>query len=513
MANVGHARRRRCQIAAWYFVSSSTINRPSLPRTSSAAPARGVAAVVDPIDDACVYQRADEHDGSAGKRALMSSTPRGVSEPGAPCVLGLRENWRQFSLLVLVNAFVGAMVGLERSVLPLVASEDFGLKSASAALSFIAMFGLTKAFSNLAAGWLVDRRGRRWTLITGWLFALPVPVMVMFAPTWWWIVAANALLGINQGLAWSATVIMKIDLVGPRRRGLAMGLNEFAGYLAVALAALASGFIAVEYGLRTGPAWLGVAIALTGLLVTVFTVRDTTAHARYEDSRTNESPEDARPAGLGSHLTRSGWTDPALSSVSQAGFVNNLNDGLAWGLFPLLFTASGLTVQATAVLAAIYPATWGVSQAWFGALSDRWGRKRFIVWGMIVQGLALLGLTMWRGFGPWVVALAALGIGTAMVYPTLLAAVGDLVPPRERAMTIGVYRLWRDLGYVGGALVAGLLADFTGLNGAIRSVGILTLVSGMVVLLRFQEQSAARGTSFDRITRNPAGSLDDAVLR
>lgn len=418
-------------------------------------------------------------------------------------VLGLRENWRQFWLLVLVNAFVGAMVGLERSVLPLVASEEFGLKSASAILSFIASFGLTKAFSNLAAGWLVERHGRRWTLVAGWMFALPVPVMVLFAPTWWWIVAANALLGINQGLAWSATVIMKIDLVGPRRRGLAMGLNEFAGYLAVAAAALASGFIAGRYGLRGGPALLGLLIASTGLLLSILLVRDTTAHARLEDHGTPEPPGAVRRAGLRQFLARSVWSDAALFSVSQAGFVNNLNDGVAWGLFPLLFTMSGLSLHSTAVLVAVYPATWGISQIWFGALSDRWGRKWFITAGMIVQGLALVALTAWRGFWSWAAALTALGIGTAMVYPTLLAAAGDLSRPRERAVTVSVYRLWRDLGYVGGALAAGVLADIAGLAGAIRSVAVLTLASGVVVAARFRERPPALGVTLGGLPVKP----------
>ena len=418
-------------------------------------------------------------------------------------VLGLRENWRQFWLLVLVNAFVGAMVGLERAVLPLVAANDFGLKSASAALSFVGSFGITKAFTNLAAGWLVERQGRRRVLIAGWLFALPVPVMILFAPGWWWIVAANALLGINQGLAWSATVIMKIDLVGPRRRGLAMGLNEFAGYLAVAVAALASGFIAVGSGLRGGPAFLGILIAVAGLLLSVLLVRDTTAHARLEDDGTPESPSAARPARLRQFLARSLWSDARLFSVSQAGFVNNLNDGVAWGLFPLLFTMSGLSLHSTAVLVAVYPATWGISQIWFGALSDRWGRKSFITAGMIVQGSALVALTEWRGFWPWAAALTALGIGTAMVYPTLLAAAGDLSRPRERAVTVGVYRLWRDLGYAGGALAAGLLADIAGLAGAIRWVAVLTLASGVMVAARFRDRPPAIGLTLGSLPVKP----------
>jgi MFS family permease len=423
-----------------------------------------------------------------------------VSE-SAPPVVGLRENWRQFWLLVLVNAFVGAMVGLERSVLPLVASEEFGLKSASALLSFIASFGLAKALSNLAAGWLVERHGRRWTLVAGWLFALPVPVMILVAPSWWWIVAANALLGINQGLAWSATVIMKIDLVGPRRRGLAMGLNEFAGYLAVAAAALASGFIAGFYGPRAAAGWLGLLTATTGLLLSILRVRDTSAHARLEDPGPPGARSDLRLADFRRFLARSAWSDPALSSVSQAGLVNNLNDGIAWGLFPLIFTASGLSLRSTAVLAAIYPASWALCQIGFGALSDRWGRKVFIVSGMIVQGFALLALTVWRGFWPWAVSLAVLGIGTGMVYPTLLAAAGDLAPPRERALSVGAYRLWRDLGYAAGALGAGVLADTIGMNGAIGAVAALTLASGIAVVVRFPQHPPAAATTLG----TPAG--------
>jgi MFS family permease len=400
---------------------------------------------------------------------------------------------------VLVNAFVGAMVGLERAVLPLVAAEDFGLTSASAILSFIAAFGLAKAISNLLAGWLVERQGRRWTLVAGWVFALPVPLMILYAPAWWWIVAANALLGINQGLAWSSTVIMKIDLVGPRRRGLAMGLNEFAGYLALAAAALSSGLVAARYGLRGGPAAVGLLIAVTGLVLSIFLVRDTSAHAQLEGREArdahDEAADDRRKIPARSHAS--------LTSVSQAGFVNNLNDGVAWGLFPLLFIGSGLSLQSTAILAAIYPATWGLSQVWFGAFSDRWGRRRFIVWGMVVQAAALLALTAWRGFWPWMVALTVLGIGTGMVYPTLLAAVGDLARPHERARKVGVYRLWRDLGYVAGAIGAGFLADFTGLSGTIRVVAVLTLTSGVVVAMRFKERRPGVQSSLGRAPRHP----------
>ena len=402
-------------------------------------------------------------------------------------VLGLLANWRQFTLLVLVNGFVGAMVGLERTVLPLIASQEFGIASKSAALSFIAAFGLTKALTNLAAGRLVETRGRRWTLIAGWLMALPVPVVILLAPSWTWIVAANALLGISQGLTWSTTVIMKIDLVGPSRRGLAMGLNEFAGYVAVALAALASGFVASSEGLRVGPSFLGVAIAMTGLLVSVLFVRDTTAHAMLEEQRIGpDASGEGRPS-IRQLLARSLWSDAALFSASQAGLVNNLNDGLAWGLFPLLFVGAGLTLRDTSILAAIYPATWGICQVWTGAMSDRWGRKWLIVAGMLLQAAALACMAVWPGFGPWAAALTGLGVGTALVYPTLLAAVADLARPSWRGVAVGTYRLWRDLGYVAGALLAGALADAIGMSGAIVVIAAVTATSGLMVAIRFEE--------------------------
>jgi MFS family permease len=407
-------------------------------------------------------------------------------------VLGLRENWRQFALLVLVNAFVGAMVGLERSVLPLLGEREFGLATKSAALSFVATFGVVKACTNLLAGRLGDRYGRRHVLIAGWLFALPVPFLVIWAPTWGWIVAANVLLGINQGLAWSTAVIMKIDLVGPRQRGLAMGLNEFAGYLAVALSALATGIIAGRYGLRPEPFYLGIAFAAAGLALSVLFVRDTTAHAHAE-ARTHESLQARDPAGpaatptFAELLARGTWRDPALASASQAGLVNNLNDGLAWGLFPLYFAAAGLSVSQIGVLAYIYPATWGVAQLWTGALSDRWGRKWLIAGGMLLQATALAAMVVRRGFTPWAIAGVVLGVGTAMVYPTLLAAIGDVAHPAWRGSAVGVYRLWRDLGYAVGALLAGVLADVFGMDTAIGVVAALTAASGLVVALRMPE--------------------------
>lgn len=407
-------------------------------------------------------------------------------------ILGLRANWRQFWLLVLINAFVGAMVGLERTVLPLIAEREFGLASKGAALSFIMTFGLTKALANLAAGRLSERVGRKHVLVAGWVAALPVPFLVMWAPTWSWIVFANVLLGINQGLAWSTTVVMKIDLVGPERRGFAMGLNEFAGYLAVAASAFATGAIATRYGLRPEPFYLGIAFSALGLALSLLFVRDTRGHADVESAMLPvQSPDDERDDGrdLFALVT---WRNPALSSASQAGLVNNLNDGLAWGLFPLYFAAAGLPLRQIGILAAIYPATWGLVQLWTGALSDRRGRKGLITYGMLLQGIALLWMTMSRGFLAWAAAGIALGIGTAMVYPTLLAAVGDVAHPSWRASAVGIYRLWRDLGYAVGAVIAGTLADALGMSVAIGVVGVLTIASGALVAVRMPETLGSR---------------------
>ncbi len=421
---------------------------------------------------------------------------------GPAPTLGLRANWGQFWLLVAVNAFVGAMVGLERAIVPLIAEEEFGLVSKAAALSFIGSFGLVKALANLLAGQLSDRFGRKPILVAGWLAGIPVPLMVMFAPSWSWIVAANVLLGVNQGLAWSTTVIMKVDLVGPRRRGLAMGLNEFAGYLAVGAAALATGLIASQVGLRPEPFYLGIAFAAIGLGLSALFVRETAAHAR----------EEARLAGIDVEVgpgraktvptarevfARTSWRDPGLFSCSQAGFVNNLNDGLAWGLFPLLFATSGLTLGQIGVLAAVYPIAWGTLQLGTGALSDHWGRKPLIVSGMLLQGVALVVIGIVAGFGAWVGASALLGLGTALVYPTLLAAVGDAAHPTWRGSAIGVYRLWRDGGYAVGALVLGGLADAIGMRGAIHATAGLTIASGLLVAARMPpaNRTGDQGTS------------------
>jgi MFS family permease len=427
-----------------------------------------------------------------GEQSVAQGVGSGRSAVDTAPALGLRANATQFWLLVLVNAFVGAMLGLERTVLPLIADREFGLASRSAALSFIVAFGLVKAASNLVAGSLGDRFGRRRILIAGWLVGVPVPFLVMWAPSWSWIVAANVLLGINQGLTWSTTVVMKIDLVGPERRGFAMGLNEFAGYLAVAFSALATGEIASRFGLRPEPFYLGIAYAALGLSLSVLFVRDTMNHMRSEAAlHTRNGKADPEPRGgrvrLREVFVRATWSNPALFNASQAGLVNNLNDGLAWGLFPLFFAAAGLSLREIGVLAFIYPATWGITQLWTGALSDRIGRKRLISGGMLTQGVALLAMPLVHGFAGWLMTGALLGIGTAMVYPTLLAVIGDVAHPSWRGSAVGVYRLWRDLGYAVGAVLAGVLADVFGMSVAIGAVGVLTLASGTVVAFRMPE--------------------------
>ena len=418
--------------------------------------------------------------------------------PSDPVELGLGANWRQFWLLVLINAFVGAMVGLERTVLPLLAEDEFGLASRGVALSFLVSFGLVKAATNFFAGRLGDLYGRKPILVMGWLVGVPVPLMIMWAPSWGWIVAANVLLGINQGLAWSTTVIMSIDLAGPRRRGLAMGLNEFAGYVAVALSALATGYIAQAYGLRPEPFYLGIAFVAVGLGLSAVFVRDTRGHARLEaEQAAGRGGEPPRPGSLESDhasvpstreiLALSAWRHPALSSASQAGLINNLNDGVAWGLFPLFFAAAGLGVADIGWLIFIYPFTWGVVQLWTGAWSDRVGRKRLIVGGMLIQALALGSIAMANGFVGWLGGGVLLGVGTAMVYPTLLASVGDVAHPSWRGSAVGVYRLWRDSGYAVGGVMAGTLADVFGIRAAIGAVAVLTGLSGLLVALRMPE--------------------------
>ncbi|HET7722020.1 MAG TPA: MFS transporter [Acidimicrobiales bacterium] len=406
--------------------------------------------------------------------------------------LGLRQNAAQFTLLVVVNALVGGMLGQERTVLPLLGQEEFGITAYTAGLSFILAFGVAKAVTNYFAGTWSDRFGRKPVLVAGWLVAVPVPLMLIWAPSWTWIIVANVLLGISQGLTWSTTVVMKIDLVGPARRGLAMGLNEAAGYAAVAVTALATGYVAESYGLRPAPFFLGIAFAALGLGLSTLGVEETRGHARLE-----ATGHVARADGRHDHLhgelsngqvfVQTSFKEPALSSASQAGLVNNLNDGLAWGLFPILFAGAGLSVGRIGVLAALYPAVWGAGQLVTGALSDRWGRKWLIAAGMWLQAGALALIALADSFGWWAVAAVLLGAGTAMVYPTLLASIGDVAHPAWRARAVGVYRLWRDGGFAVGALLAGVVADALGVHAAVWTVAALTALSGLVVALRMYE--------------------------
>jgi MFS family permease len=408
--------------------------------------------------------------------------------------LGLRENLAQFSLLVAVNAFVGAMVGLERSALPLVGREEFQLSSSAAVLAFIVAFGLAKAFTNLGAGALAERAGRRRLLIAGWAVALPVPVLIAVAPSWEWIVAANVLLGVNQGLAWSMTVVMKIDLVGPRRRGFALGLNEAAGYGGLAIAAGVSGWLAAEFAARDVVVIAAGAIALTGFLLSVLFVRDTASHMALEQSAQQHDTDEAPPR-LRDAFARASYREPALRSCSQAGLVNNLNDGLAWGLVPLFLAAHGTGAAQVGLVAAVYPGVWSVTQIATGHWSDSVGRKPLIVAGMLLQAaaLALLAVSDAR-IGIAIVSATLLGLGTALVYPTLIAAISDAVSPVARAPVVGVYRFWRDMGYAAGALIAGGVADALGYGGAIGIVAALTAASGLWVLIDMPARARERAT-------------------
>ena len=401
--------------------------------------------------------------------------------------LGIRENLPQFALLVVVNAFVGALVGMERSILPAIATQEFHLAARAGILSFIVAFGVTKALTNYLAGRLSDRWGRKPVLVAGWLVASPVPFLLMWAPTWSWILFANALLGVSQGLTWSTTVIMKIDLSGPKNRGLAMGLNEFAGYFAVAASALATGWIASHYALRPQPFYLGVVFVAVGLLLSVLLVRETTAHVAHEVKGREPTREGEPRPSQTEVFWRTTLTDRNLSSVTQAGLVNNLNDGMAWGLFPLFFAAARMSIAQIGALAAIYPATWGIGQLLTGALSDRLGRKWLIVSGMWVQAAGIAVVIASGAFMGFAIGAALLGAGTAMVYPTLLAAMGDVAHPSWRATSVGVYRLWRDLGYAIGAVVAGITADAFGLPAAMWVVAGLTFGSGTLAAARMSE--------------------------
>jgi MFS family permease len=414
----------------------------------------------------------------------MSSTD-GNPRSAAGVTLGLRANWQQFSLLVLINAFVGGMVGLQGTVVPLIGAQEFKIASTTAVLSFIVSFGVIKAVANLVSGHFADIYGRKNMLVLGWLIGLPVPFMIAWGPSWSWVIAANALLGVNQGFAWSMTVIMKVDLVGPKSRGLAVGLNEFAGYLSVGITAFLAGYIAQRYGLRPQPFYLGIGYAALGLILSTLLVRDTRHHVGLEISRHAAAGEDI---AFWEVFRRASFEDRNLFAASQAGLVNNLNFGMSWGIFPLFFASFGLAVERIGILNSVYPAVWGVLQTVTGPLSDRWGRKGLIVTGMWVQGSGLLLIAATHRFEWWLLASLLLGLGTAMVYPTLIAAVSDASHPSWRARSLSVYRFWRDLGYAVGALSAGTIADKLGMSWAITTVAALSFFSGAVVALLMHER-------------------------
>ncbi|MCH6235369.1 MFS transporter [Cognataquiflexum rubidum] len=393
--------------------------------------------------------------------------------------LGLRENWKQFTLLVIINAFVGGMVGLERSILPQIAEQEFHIAAKTAILSFIIVFGIVKAITNYFAGVFANKVGRKNLLTIGWLFAVPVPFILMFAPSWNWIVAANILLGINQGLAWSSTVVMKIDLVGEKQRGFAMGLNEFAGYLAVALVAFLTGYIAAEYGLRPYPFYLGIGLSLLGLAGSIFLVKDTRKHVEAENSLSNV-PKLKNP------FWETTWKHPNLGAVTQAGLINNLNDGMAWGIFPILLATKGFDLEQIGVVTAVYPAVWGFGQLFTGRMADIFNKKYLLFTGMLLQGIALGLFFFAESMNHYVLLSAVLGWGTAMVYPTFLATVAENTHPQDRAKSIGIFRLWRDLGYAIGAIITGLIADSYGIDISILAIGGLTVLSAVVIAVRME---------------------------
>lgn len=396
--------------------------------------------------------------------------------------LGLKENWQQFSLLVLVNAFVGGMVGLERSILPQLAEIEFHLAAKTAILSFIIVFGLTKAITNYFAGTLANKVGRKNLLVIGWLFALPVPLLLIYAPSWSWVILANIFLGVNQGLAWSSTVVMKIDLVGPKNRGFAMGINEAAGYLAVGGVAFLSASLANAYAIRPYPFYIGILLSILGLLSSIFLIKDTRGFVQLEGEK-SDTP-------LLSNLFKdTSWRHPNLGSISQGGLVNNLNDGMIWGLFPILLLSKGFSAAQLAQIIAIYPMVWGISQLFTGKLADKFPKKILLFWGMCLQGFAILGFIWAQTFFAFASLSVLLGLGTAIVYPTFLAAIAENTHPSQRAQSIGIYRLWRDLGYAFGALLTGILADFWSVNTAIFAIGILTILSSLIILVRMRPVS------------------------
>jgi MFS family permease len=404
---------------------------------------------------------------------------------------GLRQNLGQFVILIVVNAFVGAMIGLEQTVVPLIGKNEFGIESNAIILSFIASFGLVKAILNLYAGSLAEKWGRKKVLILGWLFGIPVPFILLFAPDWNWIIFANVLLGVNQALAWSMTVNMKIDLVGKERRGLALGLNEFAGYLSVAVVGFATGYLASVYGLKPYPFYIGIGFVAIGVLLSVIVVRDTKKFMLIETQ--NHQKHEGRSGQNDDSLSfkqvfaLTSWQNRTLLSVSQAGLVNNLIFGVSWGLFTLYFASFNLNVNDIGFLKALHPAIWGVLQLATGTLSDKIGRRVLIYSGMLVQAGGIWVVLFSGSTIGWIAGMSLLGVGTAMVYPTLLAAISDIAHPKWRATSLGVYRFWRDLGFVFGALGAGYLADLFGANLAIQTVAWIALASGIFVMVVMRE--------------------------
>ncbi|MCA1752529.1 MAG: MFS transporter [Cryomorphaceae bacterium] len=394
--------------------------------------------------------------------------------------LGLRENWQQFAILVLVNGFVGGMVGMERSIFPQFAEAEFGISSKTAILSFIAAFGLTKALANYYTGRLANKVGRKNLLLIGWVLALPVPLILIYAPSWSWVIGANVLLGISQGLTWSSTVVMKIDLVGEKNRGLAMGINEFAGYFAVGVVAFITGMVAARYGVTPYPFYIGIGMSIAGLLLTLFFVKDTRQFVRAE-TLTDSS------ASMKSVFWETTWKHPTLGSVSQAGLVNNLNDGMIWGLLPIMLVSLHYENDHIGILTAIYPVVWGIGQLFTGKMADHYSKKRMLFWGMFMQGIAILLIPFVEAFYPLAGLMAFLGLGTALVYPTFLATIADATSPRQRAESIGTFRLWRDLGYVFGAVISGVVADLFGVGYAIGLIGVLTIVSAAIIRVRMPE--------------------------
>ena len=415
--------------------------------------------------------------------------------------LGLIENWKQFTILVIINAFVGGMIGLERSILPQIAEVEFQIAAKTAILSFIVVFGIVKAITNYFTGALANRMGRKNLLTIGWLIGIPVPFILMFADSWNWIVAANVLLGINQGLTWSSTVVMKIDLVGEKERGFAMGLNEFAGYVALALVAFFTGWVASEYGLRPYPFYIGIVLSLLGFFASWLLVKDTKYHVATETT-TSKVPK------LTNIFWQTSWKNKTLGSVTQAGLINNLNDGMAWGLFPILLAAKGFSLAQIGVVTAIYPAVWGLGQLFTGKMADHFCKKDLLFLGMLLQGLSLIVLLFANTMTHFVILSSVLGWGTAMVYPTFLATVAENTHPADRANSIGVFRLWRDLGYAIGAIVTGVVADAFGVNTSVLVIGLLTIFSAVIILYRMKCSDRNFIRIVDRIRNKFSGTHD-----